>query len=141
MVNDYGIKIKRRTYDSPELTSSRRQHSGISAKKGLWEVHHDPYDVSRIWVRNHHADGKWIQATWKHLHRTPIPFGELAWDRPPRPARGHRSRDRRRGFRSRDQGPCRTWSALQAEAHRPGPASRGNPAMTHPPRPDPLDLP
>ncbi|WP_420834080.1 Mu transposase C-terminal domain-containing protein [Streptomyces antarcticus] len=80
VVNDYGIKIKRRTYDSPELTPFRRQHSGISAKKGLWEVHHDPYDVSRIWVRNHHADGKWIQATWKHLRRTPIPFGELAWD-------------------------------------------------------------
>jgi hypothetical protein len=80
VVNDYGIKIKRRTYDNPELTPFRRQHSGVTAKKGLWEVHHDPYDVSRIWVRNHHADGKWIQATWKHLRRVPVPFGELAWD-------------------------------------------------------------
>jgi len=80
VVNDYGIKIKRRTYDSTELAPFRRQHSGVTAKKGLWEVHHDPYDVSRIWVRNHHADGKWIQATWKHLRRVPVPFGELAWD-------------------------------------------------------------
>jgi len=79
-VNDYGIKIKRRTYDSPALTGLRRQHSGVKAKKGLWEVHHDPYDISRIWVRDHRADSGWIEATWKHLHRVPVPFGELAWD-------------------------------------------------------------
>ncbi|MEF3115215.1 Mu transposase C-terminal domain-containing protein [Streptomyces chrestomyceticus] len=79
-VNDYGIKIKRRTYDSPDLAGLRRQHSGIKEKKGLWEVHHDPYDVSRIWVRDHHTGSGWIEATWKHLHRVPVPFGELAWD-------------------------------------------------------------
>lgn len=79
-VNDYGIKIKRRTYDSADLAALRRQHSGVNAKRGLWEVHLDPYDVSRIWVRNHCADGEWIEATWKHLHRVPTPFGELAWD-------------------------------------------------------------
>ncbi|GAA3509878.1 hypothetical protein FHR32_001987 [Streptosporangium album] len=77
-VNDYGIKIKRRTYDGPGLI--RRQHSGVTAKKGLWEVHHDPYDISRIWVRNHHGNGEWLEATWKHLRHTPVPFGELAWD-------------------------------------------------------------
>ncbi|MFG1880274.1 integrase [Sphaerisporangium sp. NPDC049003] len=77
-VNDYGIKISRRTYDGPGLI--RRQDSGVRAKKGLWEVHHDPYDVSQIWVRNHHGDGEWIEARWKHLHRVPVPFGELAWD-------------------------------------------------------------
>lgn len=80
VVNDYGIKIKRRTYDSPELTPFRRQHSGVKAKKGLWEVHHDPYDVSRIWVRAQHSECEWIQADWKHLRRVPVPFGELAWD-------------------------------------------------------------
>ncbi|MER6050691.1 TnsA-like heteromeric transposase endonuclease subunit [Streptomyces sp. NPDC001793] len=77
-VNDYGIRIKRRTYDGPGLI--RRQHSGVTEKKGLWEIHHDPYDISRIWVRNHHGDGEWIEATWKHLRHTPVPFGELAWD-------------------------------------------------------------
>jgi hypothetical protein len=77
-VNDYGIRIKRRTYDGPGLI--RRQHSGVTEKKGLWEVHHDPYDISRIWVRDHHGDGEWIEATWKHLRHTPVPFGELAWD-------------------------------------------------------------
>ncbi|MFJ7281040.1 Mu transposase C-terminal domain-containing protein [Kitasatospora sp. NPDC098663] len=80
-VNDYGIKFKHRVYDSPELDPLRRQDSGITAKRGLWEIHRDPYDVSRIWVRDHRGEGRpWIQATWKHLHRAPVPFGELAWD-------------------------------------------------------------
>lgn len=80
-VNDYGIKFKHRVYDSPELDPLRRQDSGIAAKRGLWEIHRDPYDVSRIWVRDHRSEGRpWIQATWKHLHRAPVPFGELAWD-------------------------------------------------------------
>ncbi|WP_443077967.1 Mu transposase C-terminal domain-containing protein (plasmid) [Streptomyces sp. NBC_01450] len=77
-VNHYGIRIKRRTYDGPGLI--RRQHSGVTEKKGLWAVHHDPYDISRIWVRNHHGDGECLEATWKHLRHTPVPFGELAWD-------------------------------------------------------------
>ena len=38
-----------------------------------------PYDVSRIWVRNH-WDGGWITVFWKHLSTAPVPFGELAWD-------------------------------------------------------------
>src|SRR4029450_1238724 len=32
-----------------------------------------------IWVRNH-WDGGWITVYWKHLHRVPVPFGELAWN-------------------------------------------------------------
>ncbi|WP_220447455.1 hypothetical protein [Nonomuraea deserti] len=31
-------------------------------------------------MRNHHGDGEWIEARWKHLHRVPVPFGDLAWD-------------------------------------------------------------
>lgn len=78
-INAYGIRIKHRTYDSPELNPLRRQSSGVTAKKGLWEVHYDPYDVSRIWVRDTRAD-RWITVFWKHLHRVGVPFGELAWD-------------------------------------------------------------
>lgn len=29
------------------------QHSGVTARKGLWDIHYDPYDVSRVWVRDH----------------------------------------------------------------------------------------
>src|SRR5712691_1796079 len=78
-VNSYGIKIRHRKYDCAALNPYRRQHSGITAKKGLWEVHHDPYDVSRIWVRNH-RDGGWILAPWTYLKGRPAPFGEQAWD-------------------------------------------------------------
>ncbi|MEV6034016.1 Mu transposase C-terminal domain-containing protein [Nonomuraea sp. NPDC052116] len=78
-INSYGIKIKHRKYDSRALRRYRRQHSGVAAKKGLWEVHRDPYDVSRIWVRNH-RDGGWIEATWTYLNAGPVPFGDLAWE-------------------------------------------------------------
>ncbi|WP_231929451.1 integrase [Micromonospora inositola] len=75
-----GIKLNRRTYDDKKgaLNDYRRAHSGVTAKKGLWEVHYDPYDVTRIWVRNHHHGG-WITVPWKHLRSSPAPFGELAW--------------------------------------------------------------
>ncbi|MDI5975854.1 Mu transposase C-terminal domain-containing protein [Amycolatopsis magusensis] len=77
-INKYGIKLNKRTYDCKALNPYRRQHSGVERKKGLWEVHSDPYDVTRIWVRNHHGGG-WITVPWKHLRSTPVPFGELAW--------------------------------------------------------------
>lgn len=41
-------------------------------------MHHDPYDVSRIWVRRRNSE--WITVPWRHLSTVPGPFGELAWD-------------------------------------------------------------
>jgi putative transposase len=79
-VNTYGVKIGHRTYDCKALNPYRRQHSGVNARKGLWEVHHDPYDVTRVWVRDHLGDGGWILAPWTHLRAAPAPFGEQAWD-------------------------------------------------------------
>jgi hypothetical protein len=78
-VNAYGIKISRRIYDGAELNPLRMQHSGVTARKGLWEVHYDPYDISRVWVRDH-WNGGWITVFWTQLHRVAAPFGELAWD-------------------------------------------------------------
>jgi transposase InsO family protein len=77
-INTYGIKIGHRSYDAKALNPYRRQRSGITERNDRWEVHYDPYDISRVWVRNHH-DGGWITATWTHLHTAPAPFGELAW--------------------------------------------------------------
>ena len=51
-INDYGIRIDYRTYDSADLNPIRRQDSGIGAQRGLWEIHHDPYDLSQVWVRD-----------------------------------------------------------------------------------------
>ena len=76
-VNSYGIKISHRSYDCEELNPLRMQPSGVATQKNLWEVHHDPYDVSRIFVR---GPGGWITCYWRHLDRVPVPFGELAWD-------------------------------------------------------------
>jgi putative transposase len=76
-VNAYGVKIRHRTYDCKALNPYRRQHSGVNARKGLREVHCDPHDVTRVWVRDHH-DGGWIQAPWTHLRTGPAPFGEQA---------------------------------------------------------------
>jgi putative transposase len=78
-INAYGVKISHRVYDSDKLSPLRGQRSGVKAKHDLWEVHQDPYDVSRVWVRNH-WDGGWITVFWKHLSSSPVPFGELAWD-------------------------------------------------------------
>lgn len=77
-INSYGIRVNNRSYDAKALNPYRRQHSGVESKKGQWEVHYDPYDVSRIWVRNHHDEG-WLAATWTHLRSHPVPFGELVW--------------------------------------------------------------
>ena len=96
-VNAYGIKISRRVYDGAELNPLRMQHSGVTARKGLWEIHHDPYDISRIWVRDH-WNGGWITVFWTQLHRVAAPFGELAWDHARKLLPGrHRGRARRRG--------------------------------------------
>jgi hypothetical protein len=78
-VNAYGIRVSRRTYDGKELNPFRQQPSGVREHKNLWEVHYDPYDVSRIWVRDH-WNGGWVTVFWAQLHRVAAPFGEMAWD-------------------------------------------------------------
>ena len=81
-INSYGIKIRRRTYDAAAFSPYRRQHSGVLDKSGRWQVHYDPYDISRVWVRNHHSDDpaeRFIQAAWTHLRSAPVPFGEATW--------------------------------------------------------------
>ncbi|GAA1993957.1 ATP-binding protein [Catenulispora subtropica] len=98
-INHYGVKIDHRTYDvldgsgsEEEFAHVRRQRSGDVEHKGLWEVHYDPYDVTRIWVRNHwDRSAGWFTLFWKHLRCAPMPFGELAWDHAlaQRRAQGH----------------------------------------------------
>jgi putative transposase len=77
-INSYGVKIDHRVYDSDELNPYRGQPSGVKELKDRWAVHYDPYDVTRVWIHNHH-DGGWITAYWRQLHSTPQPFGDAAW--------------------------------------------------------------
>ncbi|MFJ8793179.1 Mu transposase C-terminal domain-containing protein [Streptomyces sp. NPDC102462] len=73
-INSYGIRINHRTYDSTELNPFRRQPSGMGPDGRSWEVHYDPYDISRVWVRNH-RQGSWITALWRHLRTAPDAHG------------------------------------------------------------------
>jgi hypothetical protein len=75
-VNAYGIRIDYRTYDCPELGPLRMQHSGVTARRGLWEVHYDPYDATRVFVRT--LDG-WVTVPWTHLPMISAPFAEFTW--------------------------------------------------------------
>lgn len=75
-INAYGVRIDYRTYDCPEFGPLRLQHSGVTAKRGLWEVHHDPYDVTKVFVR---TGGGWITAPWTHLPMVSAPFAEFTW--------------------------------------------------------------
>ncbi|MFK0256761.1 Mu transposase C-terminal domain-containing protein [Streptomyces sp. NPDC090445] len=75
-INDYGIRIGYRTYDSPDLGPWRREHSGNASKRGLWEVHFDPYDLSHVFVRTQQG---WITAPWVHLPLVTAPFADFTW--------------------------------------------------------------
>ncbi|MDF3313400.1 Mu transposase C-terminal domain-containing protein [Rhodococcus sp. T2V] len=77
-INDYGVRIDRRTYDDRALNPYRRQHSGVTARGGAWEVRYDPYDLTQVFVRNHH-DGGWIRAAWTHLPMVSAPFADFTW--------------------------------------------------------------
>ncbi|MEU8258654.1 Mu transposase C-terminal domain-containing protein [Micromonospora inaquosa] len=75
-INDYGIRIDNRTYDCAALGPWRRQHSGVIARRGLWEVPYDPYDVSQVFLRT--PDG-WITVPWTHLPMITAPFADFTW--------------------------------------------------------------
>ena len=73
-----GIRISHRSYDAAALNPLRGQRSGVTGRGHRWEVHYDPYDVTRVWVRDH-WNGGWITAVWRHLSIAPAPFAEAAW--------------------------------------------------------------
>jgi hypothetical protein len=77
-INDYGVQRDYRTYDCAQLNPYRRQPSGVPGKATRWEVHHDPYNINCVWVRNHHVGG-WITVPWTHLEMVREPFGEFLW--------------------------------------------------------------
>ena len=117
-VNAYGVKIRHRIYDGEELNPFRGQRSGVAAKQDLWEIHCDPYDVSRVWVRNHWGGG-WITVFWNHLSVAPVPFGELAWDHARRQLAGD-------GGNPAEQEIARAVESLLQRAHQ-GPGKPGRP--------------
>jgi transposase InsO family protein len=78
-INEEGVTFNNRVYDSAELNPYRRADSGITEQNGRWELHHDPYDVTQIWVRNHHAGG-WVTAAWVHRDLVRQPFSAAIYE-------------------------------------------------------------
>lgn len=77
-VNDYGIQIDYRTYDCAELGPYRRRSSPAATRNGRWEVHYDPYDLSRIWMRDPEREN-WIMVPWTQLPMVAAPFADFTW--------------------------------------------------------------
>ncbi|MCK9871405.1 Mu transposase C-terminal domain-containing protein [Nocardiopsis dassonvillei] len=77
-INADGIHLDHRTYDCSDLNPLRRQESGITAKGGRWAVHYDPYDLSRVWVRDTRTGG-WITVPWSLHHLARQPFADFTW--------------------------------------------------------------
>ncbi|MEU3401987.1 Mu transposase C-terminal domain-containing protein [Streptomyces filamentosus] len=76
-VTDAGIRFDYRTYDHPLLHGERAHAAGVRSADGKWEVHHNPYDPSRIWVRL--ADG-FVEVPWIHATSVSLPFTHHVWE-------------------------------------------------------------
>lgn len=111
-INAYGIRIDYRTYDCPELGPLRLQHSGVAARRGLWEVHYDPYDVAQVFVRT--GDG-WVTVPW-----TQPADGDRAVCRVHLAARSPAHRAGRSRRHERDRGGPRAGRPAHPSASRAG---------------------
>ena len=70
-----GIQLGYLTYDGDVLNPHRGQPSGVLTKSGRWEVHYDPYDLTRVWVRT--QDGGWLPVGWIHHRHGTAPFADF----------------------------------------------------------------
>jgi transposase InsO family protein len=71
-----GIQLGYLTYDAPALNPYRGQPSPITTKGSRWEVHYDPYDLSRVWLRSQHSQ-EWIMVPWIHHGQVTAPFADF----------------------------------------------------------------
>ncbi|MFE6787839.1 transposase [Streptomyces sp. NPDC057680] len=76
-INDYGVRFGYRTYDGPGLNAYRRRRSPQTDKNGRWEVHHNPYDPNRVWVR---LPEGWLEVPWVHAAAVRRPFTAFTFD-------------------------------------------------------------
>jgi hypothetical protein len=77
VIGDGGIQIDYRTYNCDELKRLRWEVTGF-AQGEKCEVHIDPYDVSRVWVRRPDRRG-WITVPWTQLGLVRAPFADFSW--------------------------------------------------------------
>ncbi|MFF5372833.1 transposase [Streptomyces sp. NPDC013187] len=76
-ITDAGIRFDYRTYDDACLNDHRGQDSGVASEKGRWEVHYNPYDPVRIWVR---LPEGFREVAWIHATSVALPFTHHVWE-------------------------------------------------------------
>ncbi|MCU8592149.1 helix-turn-helix domain-containing protein [Streptomyces sp. A13(2022)] len=76
-ITDAGIRFDYRTYDDTCLNDHRGQDSGVTAQGGLWEVHYNPYDPVRVWVR---LPSGFREVPWIHATSVGLPFTHHVWE-------------------------------------------------------------
>lgn len=76
-ITDAGIRLDYRTYDDDCLNDFRGQASAVATKKGLWEVHYNPYDPVRVWVR---LPEGFRELPWIHATSVGLPFTHHVWE-------------------------------------------------------------
>jgi transposase InsO family protein len=76
-ITDAGIRFDYRTYDGACLNGHRGQDSGVRSRNGLWEVHYNPYDPVRIWVR---LPEGFREVAWIHATSVGLPFTHHVWE-------------------------------------------------------------
>jgi hypothetical protein len=76
VINDYGIRFDYRTYDSKILNGYRRRSSQGPDPAGRWEVHYNPYEPERIWVR---LPEGFAEVPWIHATQVSMPFTDYTW--------------------------------------------------------------
>ncbi|WP_369275751.1 hypothetical protein AB5J55_42565 [Streptomyces sp. R11] len=74
---NHSINFGYRTYDHPGLNPYRRRRSPRADKNGRWEVHHNPYDPNRVWVR---LPEGWLEVPWVHAGAVRRPFTAFTFD-------------------------------------------------------------
>ncbi|WP_405468104.1 helix-turn-helix domain-containing protein [Streptomyces anulatus] len=76
-ITDAGIRFDYRTYDHACLHQEDAKDPGVRSKDGLWEVHYNPYDPVRVWVRL--AEG-FVEVPWIHATSVSLPFTHHVWE-------------------------------------------------------------
>lgn len=76
-ITDAGIRFDYRTYDHPLLHSEEADAPGVRSAEGKWEVHHNPYDPARIWVR---LIKGFVEVPWIHATSVSLPFTHHVWE-------------------------------------------------------------
>jgi len=69
-INQYGVTIDHRVYDSSLLSPYRRRKSNDRRNDGKWRLRVDPYNLHVVWLDD---NGELIPLFWaNHVHSTPM---------------------------------------------------------------------